>query len=108
MAAVWDPAVNGQGDVAFENHLNYFHTNGTGLDRDLAACLSLWMNSSTVDKFFRTFSGHTQVNATDLRALRFPVPNALRALGRAVTSAALPPQEQIDDLVQAHLIPADA
>jgi adenine-specific DNA-methyltransferase len=108
VAAVWDPAVNGQADVAFENHLNYFHANGTGLDRDLGVGLSLWMNSGIVDKFFRTFSGHTQVNATDLRTLRFPVLDALRALGRAVTSAALPPQEQIDNLVQAHLIPAEA
>lgn len=108
VAAVWDPAVNGQVDVAFENHLNYFHANGAGVDHDVAVGLSLWMNSGVVDKFFRTFSGHTQVNATDLRTLSFPALDALRALGRAITSAALPPQEDIDELVQVHLIPAEA
>ena len=32
----------------------------------------MWLNSSLVDEFFRTFSGHTHVNATDLRTMRFP------------------------------------
>ncbi len=82
--------------MAFENHLNVFHIGGRGLDEDLARGISVWLNSSVIDKFFRTFSGHTQVNATDLRTLRFPSVETLRCLGRnAVVS-----QVEVDSLVK--------
>ncbi len=80
VASVWSP-VEHPGEVAFENHLNVFHSGGHGLDEDLAKGIAVWLNSSVIDRFFRTFSGHTQVNATDLRALRFPTAAALRELG---------------------------
>jgi adenine-specific DNA-methyltransferase len=94
VAALWSPDVHG-GPVAFENHLNVFHLNSAGLDEQLARGLTVWLNSSVVDRFFRTFSGHTQVNATDLRTMRFPTLTTLRAWGtcHAVT------QEDVDALV---------
>ena len=55
--------------AGFENHLNYFHENGEGLPLDLAKGLAAFLNSDAVDQYFRIFSGHTQVNATDLRNL---------------------------------------
>lgn len=97
VAAVWSPD-RISGKVAFENHVNVFHINGAGLDRNLAFGLSMWLNSSLVDKFFRTFSGHTQVNATDLRAMRFPDEAALRELGINAPES-LPAQTDIDSLV---------
>lgn len=97
VAAVWDSGRNASA-VAFENHLNIFHANGAGLDRDLAVGLSYWLNSSIIDTFFRTFSGHTQVNATDLRTLRFPPRDALKALGHG-REILLPVQDEIDRLV---------
>jgi adenine-specific DNA-methyltransferase len=97
VAAVWDSHRNTSA-VAFENHLNIFHANGAGLDRDLAVGLSYWLNSSIVDNFFRTFSGHTQVNATDLRTLRFPPLSALKALGQE-QEMLLPKQNEIDRLI---------
>ncbi|MBG6069181.1 Eco57I restriction-modification methylase domain-containing protein [Micromonospora ureilytica] len=98
VAAVWDPAVNGPTSIAFENHLNIIHANGQGIDRQLAVGLSLWLNSSVVDRAFRTFSGHTQVNATDLRSMRFPTIAELNDLGHG-QPLALPDQEKIDALV---------
>jgi adenine-specific DNA-methyltransferase len=94
VAGVWSPE-RVTDSVAFENHLNVFHHKGGGLDRDLAHGLCWWLNSSLVDKFFRTFSGHTQVNATDLRTLRFPAVETLRELGSGVPDQ-LPGQEHID------------
>lgn len=99
VAAIWDPELRGGAQIAFENHLNVFHVNSEGLDRALAVGLGLWLNSTILDRFFRTFSGHTQVNATDLRSLRFPTSDALRALGNDQQSA-LPDQDKIDALVQ--------
>ncbi len=94
VAAVWSPEEN-PGKVAFENHLNVLHAGGHGLEEDLARGLSVWLNSSVIDKFFRTFSGHTQVNATDLRALRFPASVVLRLLGRSSVVS----QAEVDSLV---------
>lgn len=94
VASVWSPADN-PGEVAFENHLNVFHIGGHGLDEDLAKGIAVWLNSSVIDKFFRTFSGHTQVNATDLRSLRFPTVAALRELGRNGAAS----QVEVDFLV---------
>ncbi|WP_185744138.1 Eco57I restriction-modification methylase domain-containing protein [Arachnia propionica] len=100
VASVWSP-VDNPGEVAFENHLNVFHIGGNGLDEDLAKGMALWLNSSIVDKFFRTFSGHTQVNATDLRSLRFPTANALRELGRNVVSSQLGVDSLVKELIVA-------
>ncbi len=97
VAAVWDPS-RIPGPVAFENHLNVFHANGIGLPRDIAVGLSYWLNSSVVDRFFRTFSGHTQVNATDLRSLRYPSLENLSEWGRSL-QIELPSQEEIDQKI---------
>ena len=85
--------------MAFENHLNVFHDNGQGLSREIAIGLSYWLNSSLVDSFFRTFSGHTQVNATDLRTLRFPTRSRPGALGKE-QNVRLPEQGEIDAIVE--------
>ena len=97
VAAVWEETTF-PGPVAFENHLNVYHAAGRGLDPFIARGMSMWLNSSLVDQYFRIFSGHTQVNATDLRSLRYPSLAALRRLGTG-TSQALPPQAEIDSLV---------
>jgi adenine-specific DNA-methyltransferase len=97
VAALWDPSRNGSQEIAFENHLNVFHRSGAGLDRELAWGLCLWLNGSLVDRFFRTFSGHTQVNATDLRSLRFPKEDVLRQLARQLD--VLPEQAELDSLI---------
>lgn len=98
VAAVWDPQTNGSSPVAFENHVNFFHHNGGGLDRDIAWGLSLWLNSSLVDDYFRTFSGSTQVNAGDLRSLRYPSLPMLRWLGKN-SPPTVSDQDEVDRMV---------
>ncbi len=67
--------------VGFENHLNVIHQGRRGLEPRLARGIAAYLNSQAVDDYFRTFSGHTQVNATDLRRLRYPTIAELRKLG---------------------------
>jgi adenine-specific DNA-methyltransferase len=55
-----------------ENHLNIIHNNKCGLDKKLAYGLVEYLNSDYCDTVFRMFSGHTQVNATDLRNMKYP------------------------------------
>lgn len=87
---------------AFENHLNVFHDSNRGLPLNIAAGLAVWLNSTTVDLAFRQFSGHTQVNATDLRNMRYPSEAELVALGEAAGAAVLS-QEKVDALVRQHV-----
>jgi adenine-specific DNA-methyltransferase len=84
--------------IGFENHVNYFHCEGRGIDALLAKGLSLFLNTTAVDQYFRQFSGHTQVNATDLRSLRFPTLEQLICMGRAFQKTK--PQHQIDQLME--------
>jgi adenine-specific DNA-methyltransferase len=98
VACVYDPALVPTARVGFENHLNYFHSNGRGIDINLANGLAIYLNSTAVDVYFRHFSGHTQVNATDLRSLRYPTRTQLLSLG-ANASGAVFDQSALDELV---------
>jgi len=42
------------------------------LDKNTALGLFVFLNTQYVDTQFRRFSGHTQVNATDLKQLKYP------------------------------------
>jgi adenine-specific DNA-methyltransferase len=88
--------------LGIENHLNYFHENGHGLEMHLAFGLFAFLNSTLVDQYFRRFSGHTQVNAADLRKLPYPDLRTLRAMGSEMNQLNLT-QEEIDELVEKHL-----
>lgn len=89
--------------IAFENHLNFFHENGHGLDAAIAKGLALFLNSTQVDAHFRQFNGHTQVNATDLRSLRYPTREELSRLGKRVNGA-WPDQTEIDRIFDEELM----
>ena len=97
-AAVYDPRRVAPTGVAFENHLNYYHCNGAGLPAPLSRGLAAYLNSTIVDLHFRQWSGHTQVNASDLRTLRYPAQEALEDLGRCIGDT-MPPQDELDALV---------
>ncbi len=99
VAAVYDPTRIVAARVAFENHLNYYHVGGTGLPVTAAKGLAAFLNSTLVDTYFRQFSGHTQVNASDLRSFHYPAWNTLVALGRRIGKS-FPPQEELDHLVE--------
>ena len=88
--------------IGFENHLNVYHVNKSGFSPTLAAGLSLYLNSSLVDNYFRQFNGHTQVNATDLRALPYPEGGVLERIGRNVDRQHLA-QQEIDAIIEAEV-----
>jgi adenine-specific DNA-methyltransferase len=98
VAAVFDPGRVRAPAVGFENHLNYFHHEGKGLPPPLAKGLAAYLNSSLVDSYFRQFSGHTQVNATDLRSLRYPTAEQLESVGARIGNH-FPGQDELDTLI---------
>src|SRR3990172_2334171 len=82
VAFVIDPNELPAQSYGFENHLNVFHIEKHGFGKKTALGLALFLNSTVVDSHFRLFSGHTQVNATDLRQMRYPSREQLIELGR--------------------------
>jgi adenine-specific DNA-methyltransferase len=99
VAAIYDPHRIEMPLVAFENHLNYFHAKGQGLSANLAKGLALYLNSSLFDRYFRLFSGHTQVNATDLKKMCYPSREQLLRLGAHVKDQ-MPDHEIIDMILE--------
>ena len=99
VATLYDPARIDTEYVAFDNKLNVLHRGHAGLPEPLAKGLAVFLNSTAVDAYFRQFSGHTQVNAGDLRSLRFPPGGALDRLSRRVGEL-MPAQEEIDRSVR--------
>ncbi len=82
MASVVSPEACGESEwLGLENHLNVFHEQKHGLPEALAHGLTAFLNTSAVDEHFRRFNGHTQVNATDLKQMKYPSRSALSALG---------------------------
>lgn len=88
--------------VGFDNKTNYFHALGEPLEDGLAKGLWVFLNSTLVDKYFRQMNGHTQVNATDLRTLRYPTREQLLAMGEMIDFEEFN-QERVDQIIE-HLL----
>jgi len=98
VASVVDPAAFGDHAVlGFENHMNLFHENKRGLPELLARGLTVFLNTTAVDESFRRFNGHTQVNATDLKLMKYPSREALTQLGQWAKQHSEITQEMIDE-----------
>ncbi|HLI33572.1 MAG TPA: BsuBI/PstI family type II restriction endonuclease [Terriglobia bacterium] len=99
VAAIYDPGSVKAEYVGFENHTNYYHMGGCGLPISLAKGLAAFLNSTLVDLYFRQFSGHTQVNATDLRNMKYPTREQLEKLGTCIGEA-IADQAEIDHYLE--------
>ena len=100
VASLVTPEVFTTASLGFENHLNVFHEAKQGLPADLARGLVVYLNATMIDECFRRFSGHTQVNATDLKRMKYPSRDALIALGRWASTQGVMKQEQIDKKIE--------
>lgn len=85
--------------IGFENHLNVFHKKKSGLDEFLARGLKTYLNTTVVDLYFRQFSGHTQVNVSDLKQIKYPNIETLREIGRKSTDV-YQAQSDVDKLIE--------
>jgi predicted RNA methylase len=99
VASIIDPARLKADALGFENHINLFHAGRKPLSPEIAAGLTIYLNTTAVDAAFRRFNGHTQVNATDLRQLSYPTRSQLEEIGRRGQQDWPANQEAVDDLV---------
>ncbi len=102
VAALFNPNLIISDKVGFENHVNVFHKKNNSLSENQARGLTIFLNSTIIDLYFRVFNGHTQVNAADLRMLRYPSNEQLEKLGGYFNNS-LPSQEKIDSIIDKEL-----
>lgn len=103
VARVINPANLESELIGLENHLNVFHFKKSGLEADVAYGLAAYLNSSFVDRYFRSFNGHTQVNAGDLKRLRYPNRIKLAQLGKEAKLLPELSPATVDSLVSKYL-----
>lgn len=84
--------------IGFDNKLNIFHANKKGFERDRMLGLYVYINSTLLDRYYRLFGGHTQVNATDLKSIGYPDIDSLKRMGQEATEMNLT-QEKIDEII---------
>jgi adenine-specific DNA-methyltransferase len=89
--------------LALENHLNYIYH----VERELGLAeiwgLAALFNSALLDRYFRTISGNTQVNATEIRSMKFPALTLVAAIGRRIQALDLLDRDAAEIIVMEEL-----
>lgn len=80
VAGIYSP-VDGLEYIGVTNKLNYIRRKDSLLSEEEARGLSIIFNSEFMDDYYRCISGSTQVNATDVRVMKFPVREKVIELG---------------------------
>ncbi|MGD0516040.1 MAG: Eco57I restriction-modification methylase domain-containing protein [Thermoguttaceae bacterium] len=70
--------------VGIENHLNYIYHCERELTEDDIFGIAALFNCNLFDRYFRTISGNTQVNATEIRTMYFPDLEIIGKIGKEV------------------------
>jgi len=95
--------IPGNGDwptrIGIENHVNYIYHARRELTVPEVFGLAALLNSNLLDRYFRTLSGNTQVNATEIRMMPFPSLTIIASIGSAVARLKDNTREAIDSLV---------
>ncbi|ARQ03573.1 putative N-6 adenine-specific DNA methyltransferase HsmMI [Macrococcoides caseolyticum] len=102
-SAVVDPIRFEYNAYGFENGINVIHADKNGLSELLAIGLNGYISSTLFDAYFRTFNGHTQVNATDLRQMLFPSKDILMKIGEILKENRSINQEDLDKIIERSL-----
>ncbi|MHA4128155.1 Eco57I restriction-modification methylase domain-containing protein [Bacillus cereus] len=87
--------------VGLENHLNYIYKKSGELSEVETVGLVAFLNSKLVNKFFCIVNGHTQVNATDLKMMKFPNYDFLNELGYRILNGNLL-DDQVDEFIKGY------
>ena len=85
--------------LAIENHINYVYHAARELTDDEVYGLTALFNSALMDGYFRVISGNTQVNATEIRSIRFPSLVQIATIGGRVKTLDDYPPAMIEQIV---------
>lgn len=82
--------------VGIENHLNYIHKPQGELTEQEVVGLAALFNCKLMDEYFRTFSGNTQVSATEIRDMPLPYMDVIKKIGEHLIKTELNEEEMSD------------
>ena len=85
--------------IGFGNKTNYIGLSGGKLTIAEAYGLAAIFNSSFMDKYFRCISGNTQVNATEIRVMKFPTRDKVKEIGKHAQKLKVTETSEIDLIV---------
>ena len=96
VASVHLANMHGCESIGFGNKINYIGVLGGELSTIEAYGLATVFNSSFMDKYFRCISGNTQVNATEIRVMKFPSREQVKEIGEQAYKLKLFERAKID------------
>lgn len=85
--------------IGFGNKINYIGLSAGKLMKVEAYGLSAIFNSSFMDRYFRCISGNTQVNATEIRVMKFPSREQVKKIGKQAQKLKTVETREIDLIV---------
>lgn len=85
--------------IGFGNKTNYIGLSTGILSITEAYGLAAIFNSSFMDKYFRCISGNTQVNATEIRVMKFPTREQVKEIGKQARKLKTTETSKIDFIV---------
>jgi adenine-specific DNA-methyltransferase len=85
--------------IALENHVNYIYHENRELTESETLGIASVFNSILYDKYFRILSGNTQVNANEIRTMKFPDLELLSEIGRRAGKTELKSEEGVEKIV---------
>jgi len=85
--------------IGFGNKTNYIGVTGRKLTKAEAYGLAAVFNSTFMDKYFRCISGNTQVNATEIRVMKFPTREQVNEIGKQAQKLKTVKTSEIDLIV---------
>ena len=100
VAGIHDPDKFKTQLIGLENHLNYIGVENDNMELPEAFGLAALFNSTLMDRYFRSISGNTQVNATEIRLLKLPTRDQIISIGKKFQKAKVYEQSSIDGIVQ--------
>jgi len=103
VAGIHDPVQFQDHRIGLENHLNYIGIKDEDMGLPEAFGLAALFNSTLMDRYFRSISGNTQVNATEIRLLKLPSRDQIISIGKEVQRAKGYEQSAVDEVVQSEL-----
>lgn len=101
VATLYDSSLPGE-LIGFENKTNVFHVKKVGMEENVARGLCIYLNCTLLDKYYRQFGGHTQINASDLRSIHYPSLDVLRKMGKELGDEIIN-QSKIDEIINREL-----
>ncbi len=85
--------------IGLDNKVNYIGVKGGALTKYEAYGISAVFNSSFMDNYFRCISGNTQVNATEVRVMKFPTREQVKKIGKQAQKLKTIETDRIDLIV---------